>query len=212
MPTEPDIKRAFVYVDGQNLFHAAREAFGYTYPNYDVVALAQCVCRNMGWQLTRTHFYTGIPDRTDDAHWHDFWTAKLAAMGRTGVEIFTRALRYSNRQIRLPDGSTHSLLVGQEKGIDIRIALDIVHAVRSNECDVVIIFSQDQDMTEVADEIRMIAGQQNRWVKIVTFPTSPTCHNRRGINKTDWIRVDRRMYDSCTDASDYRPRKDRTAG
>ena len=35
MPAEPAIKRAVIFVDGQNLYHAAREAFGYTYPNYD---------------------------------------------------------------------------------------------------------------------------------------------------------------------------------
>ena len=33
MPTEPGVKRTIAFVDGQNLFHAAREAFGYTYPN-----------------------------------------------------------------------------------------------------------------------------------------------------------------------------------
>ena len=44
MNSEPPVKRAVVFVDGQNLFHAAREAFGYTYPNYDVSALAKQVC------------------------------------------------------------------------------------------------------------------------------------------------------------------------
>ncbi len=41
MNGEPPVKRAVVLVDGQKLFHAAREAFGYTYPNYDVAALAE---------------------------------------------------------------------------------------------------------------------------------------------------------------------------
>ncbi|MEW6743900.1 MAG: hypothetical protein AB1486_14190 [Planctomycetota bacterium] len=36
MPTEPTIKRAVAFFDGQNLYHASREAFGYTFPNYDV--------------------------------------------------------------------------------------------------------------------------------------------------------------------------------
>ncbi len=35
MSSEPPVKRAIAFVDGQNLFHAARKAFGYTYPNYD---------------------------------------------------------------------------------------------------------------------------------------------------------------------------------
>ncbi len=44
MNGELPVKRAVVFVDGQNLFHAAREAFGYTYPNYDVSALAKQIC------------------------------------------------------------------------------------------------------------------------------------------------------------------------
>jgi len=81
MPSEPPVKRAVVFVDGQNLFHATREAFGYTYPNYDVLALAQAGCAPKGWALTQTRFYTGIPDPEDDARWHDFWSAKMAVWG-----------------------------------------------------------------------------------------------------------------------------------
>jgi len=33
-PSTPDTKRAIVFFDGQNLFHGAKEPFGYTYPNY----------------------------------------------------------------------------------------------------------------------------------------------------------------------------------
>jgi hypothetical protein len=51
---------------------------------------------------------------------------------------------------------------------------------------------------------------QNRWIKIAcAFPISPTCVNTRGINRTDWIRIDRATYDACLDPRDYRPREDR---
>src|SRR5207247_1715599 len=62
MPPDPPVKRTVVFVDGQNLFHAAREAFGYTYPNYDVRLLAERICAGRGWKLTQARFYTGIPD------------------------------------------------------------------------------------------------------------------------------------------------------
>ena len=51
MAPEPSVKRAVAFVDGQNLFFAARQAFGYTYPNYDFPALATAVCNANGWQL-----------------------------------------------------------------------------------------------------------------------------------------------------------------
>ena len=84
-------KRTIVFIDGQNLFHAAREALGYTYPNYDVRALAARVCASREWHLDQTRFYTGIPDRQDDPRWHDFWSAKLAVMGRQGVHVYSRS-------------------------------------------------------------------------------------------------------------------------
>lgn len=56
MPVEPVIKRTFAFFDGQNLFHAAREAFGHTYPNYDPLALATALCTARGWDLVETHF------------------------------------------------------------------------------------------------------------------------------------------------------------
>ena len=36
------------------------------------------------------------------------------------------------------------------------------------------------------------------------FPDSPTSHNKLGVNKTDWIRVDRGTYNACLDSRDYR--------
>jgi uncharacterized LabA/DUF88 family protein len=204
---EPRVKRAITFLDGQNLFHAAREAFGYTYPNYDVAALSQAVCQAHTWNLAQIRFYTGIPDPADNPFWNKFWSAKLAVMGRQGIRVFSRSLRYRNRVVRLPDGTTHTFLAGEEKGIDVRIALDVISMAHRREYDVAVLFSQDQDLSEVAEEIRAIARDQGIWIKVAcAFPFSPTTHNRRGINKTDWIRIDRTIYDACLDRRDYRPK------
>ena len=208
MAGEPSVKRTCVFIDGQNLFHAAKEAFGYSYPNYDAARLADRVCEQQGWRLVQTCFYTGIPDAADDPFWNHFWTAKLAAMGRQGIRVFSRPLRYNNQTVRIEGGATHTFLVGQEKGIDVRIGLDIVRSVRQDICDVAVVFSQDEDLSEVADEVRALAREHGRWVKMASaFPDSPTRHYRRGVNKTDWIRIDRALYDACLDLADYRPRR-----
>ena len=75
MPVEPGVKRLIAFVDGQNLFHAAKKAFGSRFPDYNPKALAERVCSDRGWTLSQTCFYTGIPDRTDNAFWNHFWTA-----------------------------------------------------------------------------------------------------------------------------------------
>lgn len=208
MPAENTKARAIAFFDGQNLFHCAKAAFGYTYPNYDPLLLAQKICEQQGWECTGARFYTGIPDASDNAFWNHFWSAKGAQMGRQGIHVYTRSLRYRNKTIRLPDGTTHSFLDGDEKGIDVRIAVDVIRLAQKREFDVALLFCRDQDLSEVADEIRIISAEQRRWIKIASaFPVSPANPRVKGINKTDWIRIDRATYDQCLDTRDYRPKQ-----
>jgi len=208
MPAEPAVKRTIAFVDGQNLFHNSRSVFGYTYPNYDVQKLAEAVCASRGWTLQHVQFYTGVPSATDNAFWHGFWSNKLAIMGRRGVVVFSRALVYRNKTIQVPGFGAHTALTGEEKGIDVRLALDALDAAHRGEFDVGLIFSQDQDLSELASLIRQVAGFQNRWIKIASaFPDSPAAANRRGINHTDWCPIDKATCDACIDLRDYRPKR-----
>ena len=126
-------------------------------------------------------------------------------MGTRGVVTFSRNLKYRNQTVALPDGTTTTVLVGQERGVDVRLAIDVVRLGREGAYDVAVLFSQDQDLSEVADEVRAISIAQQRWIKIVSaFPVSPTYSNTRGVNNTDWVRFDRALYDRCIDHIDYR--------
>jgi uncharacterized LabA/DUF88 family protein len=208
MQSEPANKRAYAFFDGQNLFYAAKEAFGYPYPNYGPKLLAERICTSKGWSLTDIYLYTGVPATSDKPFWNHFWTMKLSTMGRQGVHTFSRPLRYRNQTITLSNGTLAVTLVGQEKGIDVRIALDIVRFALEDKYDVALVFSQDQDLTEAVQDVKKISTLQNRWIKVAcAFPVSPTTPKVRGINATDWIRIDRALYDSCIDPTDYRYRK-----
>ena len=207
MTSEPARKQTVAFFDGQNLFHAARSAFGYPFPNYDPKALAHAICARQGWMLKQTRFYTGIHTLAAKPAWNHFWTAKLAVMAREGIHVFSRPLRYRNYVVPLPDGTTYSYLAGEEKGVDARIAVDVIGMAFRQEYDVALIFSQDQDLSEAAREIRVIAREQGRWIKIAcAFPVSPTYPNTRGINSTDWIPIERGAYQACLDHRDYRPK------
>ena len=204
---EPAIKRAVAFVDGQNLFHHVKDSFGYRFPNFDVLKLSEHMCSTRAWNLSQVRFYTGVPDATDNPFWNHFWSGKLASMGRQRIKVYSRSLRYRNKTVEVPGHGQHTFLTGEEKGIDVRIALDVIGLANRSEYDVAIIFSQDQDLSEVADEIRLISRQQNRWIKVsCAYPLSPTTQNRRGINGTDWIHIDRVTYDRCIDTKDYRPK------
>ncbi len=204
-PLEP---RAVSFFDGQNLFHGAKAAFGHVFPNYDPLSLARDVCARQNWLCSDVRFYTGVPDPSDNPFWNHFWTAKCAQLGREGITVYTRSLRYRNKSVRLPDGSSFSFLDGDEKGIDVRIALDVIRLAHERVFDVALLFCRDNDLSEVADEIRRIARDQHRWIKIASaYPYSPAVRGIRGIDKTDWIRIERATYDACLDTRDYRPKR-----
>ena len=124
-------------------------------------------------------------------------------MGRQGVIVYSRPLRYRNRTVRLANGTQHSFRTGEEKGIDVRIALDVIALAHRREYDVALVMSQV--LSEVADEIRTILREQRRWIKIAcAFPQSSDSRNRRGIDMTDWITIDQELHDQCLDPRDYR--------
>lgn len=205
---EPNPKRAVAFFDGQNLFYHAKAAFGYDYPNYDPDKLFKVLCEQNGWINRGVRFYTGIPDLSKDPKKHAFWSNKNLAMRRSGILVTTRPLRYSYDIVTFENGESRTIDVPREKGIDIRIALDIIRLSLSGDLDVVVIFSQDQDLSEVANEIREIAKSQQRWIKVYSaFPVSATASASRGIDKTDWIKINKSLYDSCIDTKDYRPKK-----
>lgn len=205
MAQEPATKRAMAFFDGQNLYRHAKDAFGHTHPNYDPKKLHEAVCQQHGWIPNLVRFYTGIPDVKDDAMWASYWTKRKLTMDREGIHITTRPLRYHGQDVYDENGVKKQILVGHEKGIDVRLALDIVSTARTKQWDVAVIFSQDQDLCEVAIEVKAIARQQDRWIKICCpFPSGPKASSRRGINGTDWFQMDETFYNSCIDVRDYR--------
>ncbi len=202
---EPSYKRTIAFFDGQSLFHAAKAAFGYSYPNYDPKRLAEEICLLNGWSLKEVYFYTGIPKPAYDIKGNRFWTHKFLNMKRLGINTFSRPLRYRNTKKILPDGTIEQIRLPEEKGFDVRIAIDIIRLCLKGSYDVALIFSQDQDLSEVADEIRNISKERERWIKVAcAYPESSAYRNRRGRNGTDWIKINKEIYDMCLDNTDYR--------
>jgi uncharacterized LabA/DUF88 family protein len=228
--------RAIVFIDGQNLFFAARDAFGYTESNYDPCKLADAVCAIRNWHLDGIYFYTGVPDLGRHPRQHAFWTAKLRGLRRKKVAVFSPTLRYRYKRIRfderssfhlptgdsvprgtelflndgskLPFGSELSAEVGEEKGVDVRLAVDLLRLAVDQAYDIAVIFSQDQDLAEAAREVRAIAVAQKRTVHLYSaFPVSPRRVAVMPITNTQSILIDRAAYDACLDRTNYWPRR-----
>jgi uncharacterized LabA/DUF88 family protein len=215
MPLEPAIKNVMAFIDGQNLYRHAKEAFGYHHPNYDPVKLHKAICEERGWRPTLTRFYTGVPSQIESPMWAAYWSNRVLALKRVGVSVTTRPIRYHKEKvigsdgnpILQPDGSFKMVTVPHEKGIDVRLALDLVSLARKRQFDIALIFSQDQDLQEVVQEIWDIAREQDRWIKVAcAFPAGSNASSGRGIDKTDWCPMEKAFYDQHLDPRDYRPK------
>lgn len=207
----PDVY-SMAFFDAQNLYRHAREAFEesqsgpYHHPSFDPLKLHRKVAEQFGCKPNLTRFYSGVPHEADNELWGGYWANRKLALTRSGVRVTTRRLRYHREEF--DDGT--SIVVPQEKGIDIRIALDLVACARRKEFDVAIIFSQDQDLAEAVLELFDIAKVQGRAIKIISaFPENKFA--LRGIDRAEWFRMDKSFYDSCLDPRDYRPAKFRPA-
>jgi uncharacterized LabA/DUF88 family protein len=161
-----------VFFDGQNLYQHAKDAFGHHHPNYDPVKLHKAVCKAKGWRPTLVRFYTGIPNAIESPMWTAYWANRVLALKRAGVHVTTRPLRYrraavidhNGDPVLEDDGQPVVSVTPQEKGIDVRLALDLVSCARKRQFDIALIFSQDQDLQEVVQEIAEIAKEQDRWI------------------------------------------------
>ena len=196
--------RTIVFIDGQNLYHLARKAWAdprrspdnrsspYAWPSYDVEMLARAlVLQTSGRTLEETRFYTGVPNRRADPFRHGFWSNKIGYLKSQGIYVYRG---------RVNTG-------GQEKGVDVSLAVDLVRATYDQRYEVAIIVSQDSDFGPAVRLSKEIAQEQERMLHFEScYPVGPGSRSRRGIPGTKWVPIDQATYDACHDPRDYRPK------
>ena len=195
--------KTVLFFDGQNLYHRAKEAWApaacpspsrYHWPSYDVEKLAAVLtARQAGRVLSQIRFYTGVPEPTPgtkDEFWHGFWSNKIRYLRGKGIYAYTG---------RISRG-------GQEKGVDVSIAVDLVDLTYKGLYEAAIIVSQDWDLGPAVKLAKTIAHDKGRQLVFESaFPDVPG-KSHRGVPGTTWFAIDKATYDSCFDPRDYRPR------
>ena len=95
---------------------------------------------------------------------------------------------------------------GQEKGVDVSIAVDLVELTYEQMYEVAIIVSQDWDFGPAIRLAKRIAHTQGRYLIFESaFPYKVGVGSSRGVPGTEWVHIDKAMYDACHDPTDYRP-------
>lgn len=174
--------------------YPAKSAHPYSWPSYDVEKFTNVLVSRIAKRtLSQVRFYTGVPDPSKgpkELLWHGFWSNKLRYLASCGVHVYKG---------RVNPG-------GQEKGVDVSLAVDLIKLTYDKEYEVAIIVSQDWDFGAAVKMAKRIAKDQGRWLTFESaFCVGPGTYYKRGVPGTTWVQIDKSTYDACHDPTDYRP-------
>jgi len=145
--------------------------------------------KTLGRTIAQIRFYTGVPTSKQDSFWHYFWKNKLGYLESQGIVVYKGRINESQ----------------QEKGVDVKLAVDLIHLTYEKQYEVAIIVSQDRDFTPAIRLAKEIATDQSRQLVFEShFPVGPGSISKRGIPGTIWLPIDQTTYDACYDPQDYR--------
>ncbi len=185
--------RIVVFFDGQNVLRTAGEVFGFDRNklwNYDPRKLVEATVASMETQLRALNaphpriaieeirFYTGVPTYERDRYVRSYWDRVFNRFRNDGIVVVTRDLRYYKQG------------PPREKGIDLRIGLDIGRIAATRRCDGILLFSQDTDLAEAIQEARDLQARytgQGRIYYFCAFPRNADPATHHGISRMHWI-------------------------
>ena len=165
MTTHAD--RVAVFIDWQNVYKGAREAFGLRGQgsergNFSPYRLAKLLAagndRGSDGSLVLVEVHRGLPSSSRDSIGFGANRRQSAAWMAENPEIVIprmRPLRYTN-----PDPLSGDL-DAEEKGIDVQLALSAVENTLTTQCEVAVIFSHDTDLKPAVEMIARITGKSH---------------------------------------------------
>lgn len=158
MNTPPSVgaspRRVAVFIDYQNCYGAARETFFAPLDpphlgGVDPMKLAHVMAAqgHGEYQLIYVGVYCGIAERRKDLATFQARTKQITAWRAAAVNVFARPLRY-------PFGWTlGGPIKAEEKGVDVKLAIDAVMMAVGGQYDVAILASADSDLVPVAEAL-----------------------------------------------------------
>lgn len=211
-------KNAVILFDVQNVFKTAQDQFATkteldnrTFPHFYPITLAQKIAESVSVQIHNSDIrvYTGVPTIKKARERHLYWSNKKLALKRRGVFFWESALRYSKDE--------RGKEVPREKGVDVRIALDIFKLGLESSHDAIIIASHDQDLVEAITEAQSALRARGKIIEIYSaFPTRDVANDSAN---TKWqndfpfpikgcirLPISEEMYRESPDPRDFFPK------
>lgn len=143
MTDTPHDRRTVVFIDYQNMYRSARDTFGWTsesgrFGNFRPYGLGRQMVRETDRVLTQVRVYTGIHTPVRNPALYAMMQRRMSAWVAERpdrVDVFPRPLRYSSARPQ-----------GEEKGVDVELAIDVVSLALDDAFDVCVVASADTDL------------------------------------------------------------------
>lgn len=142
------------FVDLQNLFYFLRDNCRVAPQRVHIPDLLHDFAGTHGMRLTEIQIFTGIHDPKRDPHNHESMSKRLHWLRKCGCRVTALPLSYhvdrETQQVR-----------PQEKGVDVRIASELLRAVNDGLGKAIVI-SQDKDIAQAVVVATEMAAERGR--------------------------------------------------
>lgn len=200
IPQRPRPTRVMLFIDAQNLYHRCKDHFGW--PWADPILLGQALVdadlakHGPGSHiLAGVRYYTGIHDSNRRPDAHGKMQRRLQAYEARGIKTTSIPLHYYKKP-----GSAD--LHGREKGVDVRLAIDLLRFAEKGLYDVAILVSEDSDLNEAIRDVYAIRDNE-RWIAIENaLPWSSNSH-AKWLDANRKRRIDQAMFNAVKDSKIY---------
>lgn len=192
-----------------NLWHRCSDCFGQGGAHIDLLA-AEFLD---GRQLEGIRFYCGMDNPRERPKRHATRTRRNAHLKSKGIHVWTQTMKYANRAIVLDDHplclcgrkKTKVIREAREKGVDLRIGLDMLRMARHNEYDVALLVTMDTDMKQVVDELRRLSQELRRHISVenVVIWNEGNLEYPRVRGCTRYHVIDQDVFHRIQDLTDY---------
>jgi len=146
------------------------------------------------YSLVHVGVYAGMPSRKRTATGYKARRRQNARWEQTGVKVFARPLRYPNAWPAEP---------AREKGIDVKLAIDLVTMAVADLYDVGILVSCDTDLAPAVEALLDLRRERGRpTVELVAWEGRA---NKIGLggHQLTYRMIDRALFDKVRDGTDY---------
>lgn len=209
---EPKNKKAFVYIEMDEVFKTIRSAFGEKFLRVDPQEMANVVIeelwkQNPEWGNLDLHtlkvYSSYLPEEASKV-WNNVWVRALRDWtSRLGLNVFAREMKVTKAQVvndRMNPGDSPFYIapVYNNNISKYTMICDVIADICNGEADVVVLITKDGSLSPLVQKIKDVSVEDEKWIKVVNaFPYRqshmPNTYHR-GIDGCDWFHITEAMY------------------